>query len=92
MEATAYTAFLVRVLNVRRGRKENYMFTVTTVDSILKDFTVKIEKLKAISSTKMQEVQTHQAAMDNAEKARETAKAEAVRAAQIASRIEALVG
>lgn len=67
------------------------MFT-TTIDSILKDFNVKIAKLKAISTSKLEEVEFHETAIEVATELRDEAKAEAARAASIASKIEALVG
>lgn len=67
------------------------MFT-NTIDSILKDFNVKIEKLRTISSLKMDEAKAQKLKADVALKAADDATAEAERAAGIASKIEALVG
>lgn len=67
------------------------MFT-NTIDSILKDFNVKIEKLRTISSLKMDEAKAQKLKADVALKAADDATAEAKRAAGIASKIEALVG
>lgn len=68
------------------------MFTTNTIDSILKDFTVKIEKLRTISSMKMDEAKVQLIKADDATIAAKAAQAEAARAASIASKIEALVG
>lgn len=69
------------------------MFTkTTTIDSILKDFNVKIEKLRTISSMKMDESTAHKQAAKEATAAAEAASRESARAAGIASKIEALIG
>ena len=67
------------------------MFT-NTIDSILKDFNVKIEKLRTISSMKLDEAKAQTIKAEAAAVAAEEAKAEAARAANIASKIEALIG
>lgn len=64
----------------------------TTIDSILSDFNVKINKLKAISSAKQDEMILHMEKSAAALTAANAAKAESERAESIASRIEALIG
>lgn len=64
----------------------------TTIDSILKDFTVKINQLKAIADSKLAEADHHEQVKRSAEIARNDAKSEAARAAGIASRLETLIG
>ena len=67
------------------------MFT-TTVDSILKDFTVKIEKLRAIAKDKSEEADFMLDLADESTRKAAMLEKEAERADSIASRIEALVG
>lgn len=67
------------------------MFSNTT-DSILRDFNIKITKLRTISSRKLEEAAFHEVAIEAATELRDEAKAEAARAASVASKIEALLG
>jgi len=67
------------------------MFT-TTIDSILKDFTVKIAQLNTIVGTKQAQAEVERQRALAAQSKAVALNAEAARAAAIASRIEALVG
>lgn len=64
----------------------------TTIDSILKDFTVKVDKLHSIAARKLEDADMYNDVAKAATELREEAKNEAIRASNIASRIEALIG